>query len=138
MQYRVVDRRTQDLAKRAGAERRVIVDVARLRAAIPNHLVRQLVELQEVHPDIDTSDERAQHLRDEPPSRSHLLDLGRRPILDHPEILPYDRPTKSGLVGRNQPNAGAQRLPRPFVGRSPDRPDFVERLDGRTQSDISQ
>jgi hypothetical protein len=89
VQYRIVDRRTQHPAKRAGAKRRVIVDVARLRTTIPNHLVRQCVKLQKVHPDIGTSDERAQHLGDEPPGRSHLLDLGRGPILDHPEILPY-------------------------------------------------
>ena len=89
VQYGIVDRRAQHLAKRAGPERRVIVDVARFRAAILNHLVRQLVELQQVHSDLGPSDERAQYLRDEPPGRSHLLDLGRRPILDHSEILPY-------------------------------------------------
>jgi hypothetical protein len=51
--------------------------------------MRQLVELEKVHPDVGTSHQRRQHLGDEPPSRSHLLDLGRRSILDHPEIVPY-------------------------------------------------
>ena len=89
VQYGIVDRRAQHLAKRAGPERRVIVDVAGLRAAIPDHLVCQLVQLQKVYPDIDPCDECAQYLGDEAPGRSHLLDLGRCSILDHAEILPY-------------------------------------------------
>jgi hypothetical protein len=51
--------------------------------------MRQLVELEKVYPHVGTSHQRRQHLGDEPPSRSHLLDLGRRSILDHPEIVPY-------------------------------------------------
>jgi hypothetical protein len=114
VQYRVIDRRTQHFAERAGPERRVIVDVARFRAAIPDHLVRQLVELEKVHPHLGASDERAQHLGDEPAGRSHLLDFGRRPILDHPEILPYAvQPLDEVEPGWTEPtNAEAQRLPR--------------------------
>ena len=41
--------------------------------------MRQLVELQKVHPNLGPSDERAQHLGDEPPRRPHLLDFGRGP-----------------------------------------------------------
>jgi hypothetical protein len=67
----------------------VIVDVARLRAAIPNHLVRQRIELEKVDSDIGLRPQRCQDVGDKPPSRPHLLDLGRRSILDHPEILPY-------------------------------------------------
>jgi hypothetical protein len=89
MQHRIVDRCAEHLAKRAGTERRVIVDVARLCPVISDHLMRQLVELEKVYPDVGTSHQRRQHLGDEPPSRSHLLDLGRRSILDHPEIVPY-------------------------------------------------
>src|SRR5215203_3835349 len=89
VQHRVVDRRTQHLAKRAGPERRVVVDVAGLRAAIADHLVCQLIELEKVHADIDPYNERAQYFGDESPGRSHLLNLGACSILDHPEILPY-------------------------------------------------
>src|SRR5688572_1575372 len=103
VQHRVVDRRTQHLAKRACPERRVVVDVAGLRAAIPDHLVCQLVELEKVHADIDPCNERAQYLGDEAPGRSHLLDLGRCSILDHPEIVPYaaQPPRSPAAVGRN-------------------------------------
>ena len=52
MQHRVVDRGAQHLAERAGAERGVVVDVAGLRAAVPDHLVRQFVELEQVHSDV--------------------------------------------------------------------------------------
>jgi hypothetical protein len=67
----------------------VIVDVTRLRAAIPDHLVRQFIELEKVHTDVGARPKRGQDVGDKPPSRPHLLDLGRRSILDHPEILPY-------------------------------------------------
>jgi hypothetical protein len=64
--------------------------------------MRQLVELEKVHPDIGMCHQSGQHIGDEPPSRPHLLDLGQRSILDHPEILPYNRSTESSLVGRNK------------------------------------
>ena len=48
VQDRVVDRGAQDLAKRRGAERRVVVDVAGLGAALADHLVGELVELEQV------------------------------------------------------------------------------------------
>jgi hypothetical protein len=51
--------------------------------------VRQLIELEKVHSDIGTCPKRGQDVGDKPPSRPHELDLGRRSILDHPEILPY-------------------------------------------------
>jgi hypothetical protein len=51
--------------------------------------MRQLIELEKVHPDIGMCHQRSQHISDESPSRPHLLDLGQRSILDHPEILPY-------------------------------------------------
>jgi hypothetical protein len=51
--------------------------------------VRQLVELEKVHPDIGLGPERGQHLSDELPSRSHLLDLDLGSILDHSEIVPH-------------------------------------------------
>ena len=48
VQDRVVDRRAQHLAERRGAERRVVVDVAGLGAAVPDHLVRERVEIEQV------------------------------------------------------------------------------------------
>jgi hypothetical protein len=51
--------------------------------------VRQFIELEKVHSDIGARSKRGQDVGDKPPGRPHLLDLGRRSILDHPEILPY-------------------------------------------------
>jgi hypothetical protein len=53
---------------------------------------------------------REQHLGDELPSRSHLLDLDRRSILDNPEIVPYavQPPDKVGL-GLTEPTKTQER-----------------------------
>ena len=52
VQDRVVDRRAEHLAERRGAERRVVVDVAGLRALVADHLVRERVELEQVDADV--------------------------------------------------------------------------------------
>ena len=51
VQHRVVHRRADHLAERAGAERRVVVDVARLRSGAPDHLVRATVDREQVGAD---------------------------------------------------------------------------------------
>jgi hypothetical protein len=52
VQHRVVDRGAQHLAERHRPERRVVVDVAGLRAALLDHLVRERVELEQVDADV--------------------------------------------------------------------------------------
>ncbi len=58
----VVDRRAQDVAERRGAEGRVVVDVAGLRAPLADHPVREGVEVEQVDADVGGRDERLQHL----------------------------------------------------------------------------
>ena len=66
--------------------------------------MRQLVELEKVHPDIGMCHQRGQHISHEPPSRPHLLDLGQRSILDHPEILPYAFQYSRPVISTTQPS----------------------------------
>ena len=62
VQHRVVDRGAQHLAERRGAERRVVVDVAGLGAPVADHLVGELVELEQVDADVGRLGERGDHV----------------------------------------------------------------------------
>ena len=64
--------------------------------------MRQFIELEKVHSDIGARPKGGQDVGDKPPSRPHLLDLGRRSILDHPEILPYGTTGLRKLFGMNR------------------------------------
>src|SRR3546814_6652328 len=75
VQHRIIDRRAQHLPEGRGTERRVIVDVAGLRPTILDHLVRQLVELEQVDAHGGRLAERGEDLTDEPPGWAHFLDL---------------------------------------------------------------
>ena len=87
MQHGVVHRRAEHLAERAGAEARVVVDVAGLGPAVADHPVREGVELEQVHPDVGGVLERGQHLGHEAPGGAHPVDLPRRQQLDHGSSL---------------------------------------------------
>jgi len=83
----VVDRRAQHLAERHRAERRVVVDVAGLGTALADQVVRQCVELEQVHPDVGGGRQPGQHVGDEAAGRFHLLDLHSGSQLDHDASL---------------------------------------------------
>jgi hypothetical protein len=87
VQHRVVDRRAQHLPERRGTERRVVVEVAGLGAALTDHPVRQRVEVEQVHPDVGGVLEGGKDVGDEAAGGTHLLDLGGGPELDHAASL---------------------------------------------------
>ena len=83
VQHGVVDAGAEHLPERRGAERRVVVDVAGLGAALLDHLVRERVEVEQVDADVGGVAQRDEDLGDEPAGRSHRLDLRGRAELDH-------------------------------------------------------
>ena len=83
VQHRVVDRGAEHLAERRGPERRVVVDVAGLGAAVLDHPVRERVQVEQVHAYVGGVREGGDHRGDELAGRAHLLDLRGRPELDH-------------------------------------------------------
>ena len=93
VQHRVVDRGAQHLAEGHRAEGGVVVDVAGLGPPLADHLVRERVEVEQVDPHVGGLGQAGEHLADEAPGGSHLLDLGRGTQLDHGASLrsPYAR-----------------------------------------------
>ena len=83
VQHGVVDRGADDLAERAGAERRVVVDVAGLGAGRRMRSCAIRSSSSRLTPTFAAAAVSAQHLGDEPAGRPHLLDLGGGPQLDH-------------------------------------------------------
>jgi hypothetical protein len=79
----VVDRRADHLSERARAERRVVVDVARLGAGPPDQVVRTAIDGQQIGADLRLVPQRRQSLCDESPRGTHRLDLGGSAQLDH-------------------------------------------------------
>ena len=136
VQHRVVDRGAEHLAERHRAERRVVVDVAGLGAALADHLVRERVELEQVHADVGGRlRARVSTSATKRPGGLHLLDLGRGSQLDHAGSLrrvsveTWTEPRRSADAGAGV-GRGAARPARRRAhggGRAAARPAVVQR-----------
>jgi hypothetical protein len=78
MKHRIVDRQADDVAERAAAERRRVVPVAGLCAALLDHPARVQLQVEQVHADRGHRRQLFEQLSDELARDVHALDLGRR------------------------------------------------------------
>ena len=123
VQDSVVDRGAQHLPERHRAERGVVVDVAGLRPALTDHVVRESVELEQVHAHVGHLGQPGEHLGHEASRRSHLLDLGRGTELDHEGEPTFDaRGNPDGVDGQNSPRMGVVLAARGRFTRAPGKP----------------
>jgi hypothetical protein len=88
VQHRVVDRQADHVAERAAAERRRVVPVAGVGAALLDQGAGVLLDVQQIDPGLGHPGQLGQRLAEELPGHGHLLDLRGRLVLDHGIFIP--------------------------------------------------